>query len=487
MIDKQEHQPNIIVLILDAVRARHMSCYGYCERTTPCLDDFAAQNLLFKHAFSPANWTIPTHASLLTGLYPSQHGIESVEADRCFNQDIVTLPDALKIPGYRTAAFSQNPLFGSRHHFDGFDEFYELDCLLKPGRFTRLVQRLSDTAAGLSRIPARYVRKMMGSRILLNALIDWIEAKTGRSPSFVMANLTTAHYRWAPPLDILVKRVGLFGLRHLLNEELSTLKPFEFNSGKRSVNERHRRFWKVLYDAALVHLDREVGRFLGRIRHWDGWDNTILIVMSDHGEMLGDYRGIVGHTLSLHDNLIHVPLIIHHPSYKQGCVVNQVVQTLDLYTSILEWTGVPVDMVPPAQLQRPSLEETLKSPGNSKGLAFAEEDYTDSYDVIGGLLSVNPRMNPRKYPRRQVAVRSATHKYVWFDDRLGEFYDLVSDPGEERNLIHIDDCEEKAILRELQEALCAWQSSLEIFPPRLVDADVDPVVLDRLRVLGYIA
>jgi hypothetical protein len=123
------------------------------------------------------------------------------------------------------------------------------------------------------------------------------------------------------------------------------------------------------------------------------------------------------------------------------------------------------------------------------GLAFAEEDYTDSYDVIERLLDVNPGMDPMRYPRQQIAVRSATHKYIWYNDRPGDLYNLSVDPDEEHNLIQSDNDSDRLVLTELQDALAAWRSGLEVFPPRVVDdvAEMDTATIERLRGLGYVA
>jgi arylsulfatase A-like enzyme len=479
-------QPNIIILIVDAVRAKHMSAYGYPVETTSHLDAFAADNVLFRRAFSPSTWTIPTHASMLSGLYLSQHRVENVEADRCFNEKIVTLPQALRSGGYRTAAFSQNMLFSPAHHLGGFDQFYEMGEVLLSRPLSRFVQHMSAGSTGLRRKAARYVRKVMSPRLLLDAAFDWISAGGDRSPFFLMVNVTNAHYPWALPPDILLRRVGL-NPKVLLDEDLVTLKPFEFNSGKRRVSDAHRQTWRRFYDAALTHVDREVGRFVHRLSRWKGWGETIFVVTADHGEGLGDYRDIVGHTLTLHDNIIHVPLIIRHPQYPKGMEVEGVVQTLDLYPSIVEWAELPPDRFARAQMQRPPLSKAMAAPHDCAGLAFAEEDYTDSYDLLEGLRSVNPAMDPKKYPRQQIAVHSATHKYIWFDDRPGEFYDMAADPQEEHDLTNGRTATEQAALTELQQALETWRSGLEVFPPRSVDAEMDGVILERLRDLGYVA
>ncbi len=481
------HRPNIIILILDAVRARNVSCYGYPVKTTPHLDAFAAESVLFQRAFSPATWTIPTHASLLSGLYLSQHRIENVKADRRFNEAIVTLPEVLSSCGYHTVAFSQNMLFSPNHHLGGFDEFYDLETLLGSRLLTRFVQRMSDVSAGPLRRAARYVRKMITPRLLLDAMYDWISARDEKEPFFLMANVANAHYAWAPPPDILLQ-IRL-NPKYLLKQDFVALDPFAFNAGKRQVTEVHRRVWHSLYNAAIMHVDREVGRFLHYLRRWRRWRNTIIVITADHGEMLGDYRDIVGHTLSLHDNLIHVPLIVLHPEYPPGLIVEGVVQTLDLYPSVLEWARVPADRVPAAQRQRPSLSIAVAAANDLSGFAFAEEDYTDSYDVLEGLLSVNPAMDPKRYPRQQITVVSATHKYVWYDDRPGEFYNLIADPDEGHNLINANTATDRATLTELQRALETWRSRLEVFPPRPVDdaAEMDSSVIERLKSLGYIA
>ena len=440
-------KPNVIVIILDAVRAKNISAYGYSTETTPCLDAFAAENVLFKRAFSPATWTIPTHASLLTGLYLSQHKIESMKADRYFNDGIVTLPTALRSHGYHTAAFSQNILFSPQYQLDGFHEFHDMDEIWKSHPLLRRLRwAFNESSTWQRSVVVRYIRKLSGLRLFLDAMLNWIEARNETTPFFLMANVVNAHYPWAPPPEALWREVG-FKASILRNRELFAPKPYQFNSGKRPVTKTHHHFWLALYNAAIAHVDQEVGRFLRRLRLWRGWQNTIVVVTADHGELLGDYEDIFGHMLSLHDSLIHVPLIIRHPAYPGRIVAERVVQNLDLYSSILEWTGCPTDTIPPAQLQRPGLSIAMQAPNDSGGVAFAEEDYTDSYNPIEGLLRVNPTMDPKKYPQRQISVRTATHKYIWADDQPRKFYNLSSDPEESLNLINVNTSVEQAILK----------------------------------------
>jgi arylsulfatase A-like enzyme len=389
------NQPNIIILVLDALRAKNLSCYGYHEKTSPNLDAFANEGVLFRRAISPATWTIPSHACFLSGLYISQHRIESINSNRHFHEEIVTLPEALRSQGYYSAAFSQNMLFSPDNHLDdGFDEFHNVDDFLNFRISTRMIQRMSEGSKRPFHEIGRYLRKMISPRVLLNNMYNWITVR--KTPFFLFANILSPHFPWTLPPNFLPLKKGV-NPKHLFKGDFITLKKqWEFNSHKREVTETHRRVWQTLYDASILHVDHEIDRFLKRFHSWEGWKNTIIVVTSDHGEMMGEYRDIVGHVLSLNNNLIHVPLIIHHPEYPSGLQVEGSVQTLSLYPTVLEWAGVAATAVHPAQLKRSSLSKAIAAPGDPGEFAFAEEDYSDSYDVIEKLIEINPNMNPKE-------------------------------------------------------------------------------------------
>lgn len=478
-------RPSILVIILDALRAKNVSSYGYSVRTTPHLDRFAGENVLFRRAYTTSTWTIPTHASMLSGLYLSQHRLENIRRDRRFHESVVPLPAALRPAGYETAAFSQNMLFTPAHHFDCFDTFYGPEDLRELRWLSGQLFAGSSGTNGLVDRFNSYLEKMFRPRAFFDAIFDWIGAQDSSTPFFLMANVLNAHYPWAPSPDILLSQLR-FNPRHLLRSEFTLLKPWQFNSGLKQVTDTHRRVWRSLYDAAAIHLDRELGRFLERLRRWHGWQDLVVVVTSDHGEMLGDYRDLVGHMLSLHDNILHVPLVVRHPDYPSELTVEGVVQTVDLYPSIVEWAGVGSDSIPTAQLQRPSYSKAVDSPDSLSGYAFAEEDYSDSYDVIDGPIGTNPKMKADKFPRRQVSVRSATHKYIWCDDRPGEFYDLLSDPSETNNVFSQN--ADAPVMAELEQILEGWYSGLEVFPPRIEErpGEEDAELIERLRRLGYV-
>lgn len=465
-----------------------MSAYGYGRETTPGLDAFAADNVRFRHAYTTSTWTIPTHASLLSGLYLSQHRVENIHRERRFNERIVPLPAVLRRQGYHTVAFSENPLFSPEHGFDFFDEYVACNDSGSgnygrgPGYAPRVNGHSGRARAGRL---SRYWSKMTRLRHTLDNMADWVAARRKDQPFFLVANVAAVHYPWAPPPDLLLRWMR-FDPRLLLRREMTMPNPWPFNAGLKRVEETHRRVWRTLYDAAVAHADREISRFLRRLATRPGMDNTILIVTADHGEMLGEHRDIVGHTLTLHDNILHVPLILRHPDYRGGLEVEGVVQLLDLFPSVVEWTGAPAGGIPETQLTRPSVSAAMERPGELFGHAIAEEDYSDSYDVLGGLQRLNPALKPGRHPRKQLAVHVGSHKYVWYSDRPGELFDLTLDPEETHDVS--PDPANRAILRRLRSIARRWRGELAVFPPARFDDVVamDNETTERLRVLGYI-
>ncbi len=468
---------NVIVIIVDALRARNTSCYGYSRPTTPFLERLAAESTQFQHAYTNAAWTIPAHASLLSGLYQRQHGLENIKGTRRFNEQIAPLPAILRRRGYKTVAFSQNPLFSPDYGFDFFDEHFHRE-LNAPARGKKGMARLGDVAR-------RYWSKQKGLRSFLDEVQDWIRARGEDEPFFLLANVVPVHFPWAPPPRLLLSQLR-GDLRYAANAEYFTPNPWRFNAGLLKMSPRHKRVWSALYDAATMHVDGELQRFVAGLKRSGKWENSVLVITADHGEMLGEPAEILGHTLTLHDNIMQVPLIVHHPDYPPGVKVEGVVQTLDLFASTLEWSGAGREGVPAAQLLRRSISEAVAQPAVRSGLAFAEEDFSGSHDVLRGLMRVNPKMDPRRYPRRQMAVHSGQHKYVWYDDRPAQLFDLALDPDERRDVAGRPGYE--GVTGELVAALAAWQDDLPLFLPRtLAEAPEEDVeVRERLKALGYI-
>lgn len=480
-----KRRPNVIVLVLDSLRAESMSLYGHPIPTTPRIDALATSGTVYENAISSALWTIPSHASMLSGLYPSQHCITNMQGTRRFNSQLVTLPEALRREGYVTAAFSQNPFFAPSYGLgDGFSAFFETNDPAG-NHACAAIGRLVRSDIGFLHRTGFFLERLRAPQNCLQMILRWMRTHAGRErPVFAFANLLAPHFPWIVPPHILI-RAKAFDLRYLSRADYVTLtREWEFNSRAATPSKAHLRMWRKLYDAAIMHVDAAVGRFVDHAAGWPGWTNTILVVTSDHGEVLGDYRGIVGHSLTMSDKLIRVPIVVRHPDRNEGDRVSGVVQTVDLYRTILDWTGTSLNAVPSAQTEMPSLDTPLHG-----RTAVTEEDYTDGFDVLSRLKTLNPALDDDFYPWAQKSVRSRSHKYVAYETGPGEFYDLSVDPHERCNLIASVDSEQLVPLRELQRALAVWHTDREVFPPVQLERSTDrsSEVEERLRALGYLS
>ncbi|MEW6572165.1 MAG: sulfatase [Bacillota bacterium] len=352
--------PNIILIVLDTARAKSFSCYGYHRKTTPNIDRIAEEGVLYKWCFSPANWTIPSHASLFTGLYPSEHLCYA--GNLFLDVNIPTLAELLRSIGYRTIGISCNGLVGKIYGFDrGFDIFHEL-CVrpnivnVKPLAGTTITKKVIEV---IKLLPAR---PYLAAKHILRALLMHLRTSMSNStpytlrafklaqkyvseyilrdkkPLFLFVNIMQTHERYNPP-----KRTrGKFGSNGFKYESIllgST--SFYLRDFCPHIPEGH--MWEVLtslYDEELLFADLCVGQLYSFLKLSRVMDNTVFIVTSDHGEMLGEHR-LYGHMFSLHNEVIHVPLIVQYPDLKRGEVVHRIVQLHDLFSTICEITEIP--------------------------------------------------------------------------------------------------------------------------------------------------
>jgi hypothetical protein len=308
-------RPDVVLIVLDTVRADHLKSYGYSRNTMPKLENWAENALVFKRAIAPSGWTAPTHASLFSGLPVSLHGIHGSEDDTVWSytkplEGITWLPERLSKEGYYCLAVSSN------HHAlpPGVKGF---ESVLVPNRhfwlsttigaiadhFSPLLQRINEQLRW--RMPYEDARGIVD--IVFRAVPE------GDGPVFLFINFLDAHAPYNPPSWAL-NRIGantvplhLFG-KYRSERAITAL--------WKSLPDTKAQYIADLYDGELMGMDRELGRLLDWIDQRFGNDTTI-IVTSDHGEELGE-RGKVGHSFGLSQALIHVPLIVRSPTLPNG-------------------------------------------------------------------------------------------------------------------------------------------------------------------------
>jgi len=396
------HSHNLLLVTIDTVRADHLGAYGYADARTPAIDSLALRGVVFEQAYTPAPMTLPAHSTMMTGLLPPQHGAR-VNGIHELDDDVTTLAEQLSARGYRTgafvAAFVLNQRFGLAQGFDRYDddlsEAYE--------------QKVEN---GLAKYRA-------GDQVVDSAL-EWLGEEESK-PFFAWVHLYDAHFPW-----------------------------YEHGEGADSSESG-------TYDGEIAFVDEQVGRLVEWLEASGNQDDTIVIVVSDHGEGLGDHHEIE-HAYLLNEEVLHVPLIIVGPVAKPGHRVDAVVSLEDLHPTLVELLEVPS-----GRTQGRSLVAALEGKPIESGASYAETDL--------------PWTSFRWAPQR--SLTTSDWKYVRTPQT--ELYDRATDRGELANLA----IAKKAVVRELEEQLSALEKSLGSRASTITSLSTEET--EKLAALGYVA
>ncbi|MGE5205413.1 MAG: sulfatase, partial [Chlamydiota bacterium] len=311
--------PNVLVIVVDTLRADHLSTYGYSRPTSPNLSRIASQGVLFENAMAPSSWTLPSHASMLTGRYPHEHGARFIDSTLTLRYP--TLGEAFQRLGYRTAGFSASTYFFSRRTglgrgFIHFEDDFESPAAAFPQtyygeRVEKLLYRLHVAKDRIGRRSARQINQHA---------LRWIESDR-RRPFFVFLNYYDVHDPYLPPEPYLHRFTKLphpAGPMPLAWDWFARLTPAQ-RQGEMDA-----------YDGAIQYVDTELGEFFQQL-HQRGLDkNTLVVITSDHGEEFNEH-GFMDHLNALYRELIHVPLIFWEPGkLPQGVRIAAPVSTVSL-------------------------------------------------------------------------------------------------------------------------------------------------------------
>jgi uncharacterized sulfatase len=526
-------QPDVVLLVLDTQRADRLSCYGYERDTTPHIDQFAETGALFERAIVPGQWTIPSHASIFTGEYPTTHMINQIYNK--LGTDYVTLAELLKESGYKTVGFCNNPLLGVvENELDrGFDEFYNYGGTVpnvpeishaRPkvgGRLAessmRVLRRITRTIENRFAHDNRLLRLAMIPFLAnlwlrysnfkgntLHSLRDTLgfmrthhRLESPRQPLFVFINLMEVHLPYLPPKRF----VRRFAPGYLNNREARNFMNFYNSQSYQWMVPITEPFTEIqdqtlnnLYDAETAyqdHLLRHLFRYLDNpgIR-----ENTMVIVTSDHGEGL-NHHDFMGHSLVAYDDLVKIPLIIRYPDvYPAGVRNSTPVSNRRIFHSVLEAAGISMDAEEVessrqralADVHRLSLARTLESSDPEGGAPFAEAYVPDT------LISLMNTLNPQAIDTfRCKSMRRAAYrdrlKLIMVGDEVDELFDVIADPSELDNLLS----SQPEAVAELEQALSDFVVWAEGRRPANWEASgqvdlQDEAIADRLRSLGYL-
>jgi choline-sulfatase len=386
---------NLLLITLDTMRADRLPAYGFTGVLTPALDRIAAEGIVFEHTYAAVPLTLPSHASLFTGLYPPRHGVRD-NTNAPLSNEFTTLAEVLRGRRLKTAAFVASSVLGPRRGLEqGFEVYRGAErtrCAGGPPAHRRASEVVDETLSWLGRY--------------------------GAEPFFAWIHLFDTHR----PYDL----------------------PQEYAN----------RYFDP-YLAAIAYEDAQIERVLSHLETRGLLNNTLIVVAGDHGESLGDH-GEESHGIFLYQEALRVPFLVRGPGVFPRHV-SAAARLVDVMPTILELFGVTAPGVDGV---------SLAYAGTRRGRAPSLEVYAES-------------MYPRRFgwaPLRSLQ----TDRYKVIDAPRVELYDLVNDPGEERNVVAAHPTVAAAMLRRLRSF--DFGQELSVAP----GADVDSALLDRLTSLGYV-
>jgi len=473
------NKPNILLIVLDSARASNFSSYGYFRPTTPHLDRFAQEGVLFEQAIAEGCWSLPVHTSLFTGLYPLCHGVTT--AKDALPDGFPTLARLLGDNGYQTCCFTNNAYISSCsglvQGFEVVDEIWRL--LQKRGverplglRVIKRLEKYGRLSQALIRLIkfSRRMRKMLrqqkqktdsGAQLTNERIQQWLTDGWDRKrPFFMFVNYMEVHERYDPPHPYDQRFMpSRFSARRVAQVSPNKSEVLSFRNKRR---EEDLQILRALYDGELNYIDFKLSELFQFLTSRGIFDDTVIVVTADHGDSLGEH-GHLGHRMALFDELVHVPLMIRYPRlFPAGSRVPFQVQLADLVPTFLELAGVSIDV------SRMNHFHSLRTLPQQEIRPFTVAENT----AVKSQNGVIARM-----------IRTRQYKYIWKSNGQHELYNLVKDPVESYNLIN----SEPEVARSLQGELEEWQRAHDSQKAKTRQADFDEVVEARLRALGYMS
>lgn len=333
--------PDVLLLVLDSARRDRVSAYGHGRETTPTLDALADESTVFEHAYVPAPWTLPTHSSLFTGLFPSEHGVTNGFTDGRLrlSSDIPTLAEQLAERGYHTAGFSNNPWVGQLSGLDrGFDEFVEWDLEISRsdhpihGRSGNVYSRLHTALGHASRQPLVLLKRRFFTERLVDRASQWLQYTAGEGPTFTFLNLMEAHSPYYPPRSAF-DALGLERPTALEARRLN-VKLLSYTMGRSSLGRETRDRLLEYYDASVRYLDTMVDQLCSVLKREGLYDDVLLIICADHGKTLGEYNRDGTPPHYVRDVNTTVPLFVKEPGQTERTRIEQPFELHRLFETV---------------------------------------------------------------------------------------------------------------------------------------------------------
>jgi arylsulfatase A-like enzyme len=400
---------NVLLISIDSLRADHLASYGYHRVTAPHLDRLAREGVLFERMVSDSSWTLPTHLTMLTGLSSWVHG--AMFDTRRLDPEIDTLAEILGARGYRSEGFASGPYLHPIFGFaDGFDTYELLGRTLYDETGFSLAQLASDSKLfDRMELSEREARRARTSDVLARKVEEAL-ARAGGQPFFIFVHMFDVHYDFDPPEAY---------WRHFNPDYSGEMTATEFMTDPRvhpDMSPEERAQLMALYDGEILFTDEYIGRMLDALDLYGVADQTLVVVVGDHGEEFFDH-GEKGHRHTLYDEQLLVPFIMRLPSsLPAGRRVAMQVRMVDVAPTILDLVGGP----------------PLEGSGGESLLPFVSGERAEvdlpamSYLYAGSMLLRTLRRSNQK-----IQVKMPLDMIDRGYRGQVELYDLAADPAEQ--------------------------------------------------------
>lgn len=409
-------KPNVILISIDTLRADHLSCYGYSKPTTPNIDRLSAEGTIFRYNYSTGVWTPPGHASMLTGLYVSEHGVYDT---RRLANDVPTIAEVLKRQGYQTAGFVNNSQVGELVGLDrGHDKFVEVWKGIETDSLAERVVR------GLIRRTRKIIfHQDRGAERTNREFMDWLSnGMQTEKPFYAFLHYIEPHNPLNPP-------------NPYRDKYLKDVEPGDIDRGKikkaahnplicfvedLGLNSREIAYLVALYDGEIEYTDSKIGEIVSFLKDRGLYDDTMIIVTADHGEHFGEH-GLWSHVASLYKEVLHIPLIIKFP---KGCKcageVSEYTQLVDIFPTVMDAAGI-------------SGKDEIKTSGVSlvhngrnryHEYVFAEWEGRVPSFIQDKARESSKEVDIERFRIQMSMVQDRLHKYVWKSDGTEELFEI---------------------------------------------------------------
>lgn len=423
---------NVILISLDTLRADHLGCYGYQRPTTPTLDKFASEGVLFEDVTSTSPWTLPAHGSMLTGLYPNRHGLKSLHCS--LPDDITTLAEVFKQHGFSTAAVVNVYFVSEKYGFDrGFDSFVYIE---------------------------RFVDEWRPSKVGDKA-IEWLSQQNDK-PFFLFLHYFDVHGDYSSSLNYEKQFVRPYqGIADGTTEQLH-----RFRDGLVSLNQTDAEHLIDLYDAGIRQLDDGIARLFSCLETKKLLDNSLIIITSDHGEEFLDHGGVL-HSQTQYQELVHIPLIMRGPGIPRSKRIKQAVSMVDVMPTVLS-------------------SFAISEPTSLDGLDLCPLWQKKGYQLPARYIfseASKEKEHPQKFNPKFDIKRAVRHpRYKLHYDKLTKgkkLYDLQNDLQEKFDVASKHPQLVDSMLLQLKDFMSVSKKGIQL-PP------LSPEEIQKLKSLGYI-